>query len=602
VAISPDDESRRPALGCSGCGARLEPDQRYCLQCGARRGPIPAAVAGWLSIVGKPAADTPALPAAVQPVPGDGGEETSRPSQMPTPRSAAIAILTILGFGVLLGGLTGPAAQSAGVAPIVLYSEAEPPPPAEPAPEPAAEATEQPAVAEVPTSAAVPMEAAAAPEEPLAAPPKKPPLELPEEAGLPPIQHVFVIVLADHGFEETYGPTSTATYMAKTLPEKGELLSNYYAVTTGDLANEIALVSGQGPNPATAANCPEYKEFATPTLSATGQAEGEGCIYPDETKTLPGQLVAAKKTWKAYIGGIEKGQAGEPTACRRPGIGEADPAQASRPGDPYETWRNPFVYFKTIADSPECAERDVGLAQLSADLKKEASIPSFSYIAPDACHDGSETPCEPGAPTGLAAAQPWLEATIAEIEASPAYKTSGLIAITSAQARQDLPEPDTSACCGTPEYPNLPAPEAAPPVSSGPVKEGGGGGRVGMLLLSPFVAPGSVNETGYYNHFSFLLSVGELLEVTPPPGYAAEPALTAFDETVFNSEEEPADANAPANSHPGSKALRLPRRTRRGPGRCERRGGGRLLGKPPVRAGESESGPCSRSSVPVSAP
>jgi len=459
---------------------------------------------------------------------------------MPTPRSAAIAILTILGFGVLLGGLTGPAAQSAGVAPIVLYSEAEPPPPAQPAPEPPVEAAEPPAVAEVPTSAAVPLEAETAPEEPLAAPPKKkPPLELPEEAGLPPIQHVFVILLADHGFEEAYGPTSGATYMAKTLPEKGELLSNYYAVTTGDLANEIALISGQGPNPATAANCPEYKEFTTSTLSATGQAEGEGCIYPGETETLPGQLVAAKKTWKAYIGGIDKGQAGEPTACRHPGAGEADSARAPRPGDPYETWRNPFVYFKAIADSPECAERDVGLEQLGADLKKEALTPSLSYIVPDACHDGSETPCEPGAPAGLAAAQPWLETTIAEIEASPAYKTSGLIAITSAQARQDLPEPDTSACCGTPEYPNLPAPEVAPPVSSGPVKESGGGGRVGMLLLSPFVAPGSVNESGYYNHFSFLLSIGELLGLAQPLGYAAEPALTAFDETVFNAVEPP---------------------------------------------------------------
>ena len=539
MAISPGDESR-PAFGCGGCGARLEPDQRYCLQCGARRGPIPAAVAGWLSIVGKPAPETPTPPNAAQPPADDGGEETPQRSHMPTPRSAAIAILTVLGFGVLLGGLTGPAAQSAGVAPIVLYSEAEPPPPAEPAPEPAVEAAEPPAVAEAPVPAALPVEAAAAPEEPFAAPPKKkPPLELPEEAGLPPIQHVFVIVLADHGFEETYGPTSTATYLAKTLPEKGELISNYYAVTTGDLANEIALISGQGPNPATAANCPEYKEFATPTLSTTGQAEGEGCVYPAETETLPGQLVAAKKTWKAYIGGIGNGQAGEPITCRHPGLGEADPAQAPRPGDPYETWRNPFVYFHAIAESPECAERDVGLEQLSTDLKKEARTPSFSYIVPDACHDGSETPCEPGAPAGLAAAQPWLETTIAEIEASPAYKASGLIAITSAQARQDLPEPDTSACCATPEYPNLPAPEAAPTVSSGPVKEGGGGGRVGMLLLSPFIEPGSTNESGYYNHFSFLLSVEELLGLAPPPGYAAEPALTAFDATVYNAAEPP---------------------------------------------------------------
>jgi hypothetical protein len=483
---------------------------------------------------------------------------------MPAPRSAAIAVLTVLGFGVLLGGLTGPAAQSAGIAPIVLYSEAEPPLPAEPTSESVTEATEPVAVAEAPPAATeVPLEAEA-PEETAAAPPKKKlPPELPEEAGLPPVQHVFVIVLADHGFEETYGPSSTATYISKTLPEKGELLSNYYAVTTGDLANEIALLSGEGPNPATAANCPEYKDFATSTLSTTGQAEGEGCVYPAETETLPGQLVAAKKTWKAYIGGIGNGQAGEPTTCRHLGLGEADTAQAPRPADPYETWRNPFVYFHSIVDSPECAERDVGLEQLSVDLKKETHTPSLSYIVPDACHDGSETPCEPGAPAGLAATQPWLETVIGEIETSPAYKTSGLIAITSAQARQDLPEPDTSACCGTPEYPNLPAPEVAPPPSSGPVKESGGGGRVGMLLLSPFVAPGSVNETGYYNHFSFLLSVGELLEVTPPLGYAAEPVLTAFDSTVFNSEEAPADATVPASSRPGSKALRLPRRSHR---------------------------------------
>jgi hypothetical protein len=564
VAISPDDEGRGHAPGCGGCGARLQPDQRYCLECGERRGAIPAAVADWLSIVGQPAADGQSPSAAADPVPDAIGEEATQHRYMPEPRSAAIAVLTVLGFGVLLGGLTGPAAQSAGIAPIVLYSEAEPPPAEEPAPAPAAEATEPVAVAEAPVTAEVPLEAEAAPEEPLAAPPKKTaPPELPEEPGLPPVQHVFVIVLADRGFEETYGPASTSTYMAKTLPEKGELLSNYYAVTTGDLANEIALISGQGPNPATAANCPEYKEFATPTLGATGQAEGEGCVYPAETETLPGQLVAAKKSWKAYIGGIGNGQAGEPTTCRHPGFGEADLTQAPRPGDPYETWRNPFAYFHSIVDSPECAERDVGLEQLSVDLRKEARTPSFSYIVPDACHDGSETPCEPGAPAGLTAAQSWLETTIAEIEASPAYKTSGLIAITSAQARQDLPEPDTSACCGTPEYPNLPAPEVAPPPAAGPVKESGGGGRVGMLLLSPFVAPGSVNETGYYNHFSFLLSIGELLEVTPPPGYAAEPVLTAFDSTVFNSEEAPADATVPASSRPGSRALRLPRRSPR---------------------------------------
>lgn len=556
MAISPDDESRGHAPGCGGCGARLEPGQRYCLRCGERRGPIPAAVASWLSVVEQPQVDGPSQPAVAAPASDGGGEEASQRRYMPEPRSAAIAVLTVLGFGVLLGGLTGPAAQSAGIAPIVLYSEAEPAPVASSAPEPAPLAAALAPVAEAPLSVEAPLEAVP-PEVPAPAPPKKsPPPALPEEPSLPPIQHVFLIVLGDHGFEEAFGATSTAPYLAKTLAEKGELLSNYYAVTSGDLANEVALISGQGPNPATAANCPEYRDFATPTLSATGQAEGEGCVYPAEVETLPAQLVAAKKSWKAYVGGIGNGQAGEPAACRHPAIGELDSARAPRPADPYETWRNPFVYFHSIVDSPECAERDVGLEQLSVDLKKEARTPSFSYIVPDACHDGGEAPCEPGAPAGLAATQPWLETTIAEIEASPAYAKSGLIAITSAQARQDLPEPDTSACCGTPEYPSLPAPEA-PPTASGPVKESGGGGRVGMLLLSPFVEPGTVNESGYYNHFSFLLSIGELLEVTPPLGYAAEPALTAFDETVYNAAESSSDAALPA-ARPGAGVTGAP--------------------------------------------
>jgi hypothetical protein len=67
------------------------------------------------------------------------------------------------------------------------------------------------------------------------------------------------------------------------------------------------------------------------------------------------------------------------------------------------------------------------------------------------------------------------------------------------------------------------------------VKPSGGGGRVGMLLLSPYVLPGSVAE-GYFNHFSFLHSVEELFGLTPL-GYAAEPSVPAFDESVYNNTE-----------------------------------------------------------------
>jgi phosphatidylinositol-3-phosphatase len=535
VPTGKDDESLggARAADCVSCDAPLSSNQRYCLECGSRRGSIPAAFAKWLSIV-RPEAGSEAVSGAKESAAAGASapEDTALAERfMPEPRSAAIATMVLLAFGVVVGAATGPLAQSAGIAPIVVEMGSSPSTAS--SAEPEGEASEPIAEAPVESPEATPSSVPIEPQsEGSPAALEKTKTEFPEEETLPPVQHVFMIVLGDHGYEEGFGESSQSTYLSQVLPAKGELLSNYYAVTQGALANEVALISGQGPTPATAANCPEYKDVSPGTLNAEGQAEGDGCVYPAEAKTLPGQLVEAKESWKAYVEDIGSGQAGQPAGCRRPALGGPDDAHAPRPGDAYETWRNPFVYFHSLTDSADCGERDVGLGQLEVDLKTEKQTPALSYIVPNACHDGSEVPCEAGRPAGLAGAQPFLEKVVPEIEASVAYKKSGLIAITFAQAPQNGPSPDASACCATPEYPNLP-PAAAAPAGTGPVKETGGGGRVGMLLLSPFVEPGSVNETGYYNHYSMLLSIEELFGLTPI-GYAANPALSAFDGTVFN--------------------------------------------------------------------
>jgi hypothetical protein len=357
---------------------------------------------------------------------------------------------------------------------------------------------------------------------------------------------VFLIVLGEKGYESSFGPVSAIPYLAKTLPEKGELLSNYYAVAQGQLANEIALVSGQGPTPETATECPTYADLLPGTLSAEGQVEGSGCVYPATTPTLPAQLLEKKLKWKAYLEDIGNGAAaGQPGTCRHPAPGSADPSQVAVPGDAYVTWRNPFVYFHGIVDKPECASADVGLEQLPLDLKDAAKTPALSYIVPNFCNGGGELPCPEGQPSGPLAAEEFLKRVVPAIEASPAYKEGGLIAITSTQAPQSGEKADASSCCIAPRYPNLPEPPAEPTPATGPVKPTGGGGRVGLLLISPFVAPGSVNETGYYNHYSLLRSIEELFELEPL-GYAAEIALAGFDSTVYNAEatSEPALPNA----------------------------------------------------------
>ena len=44
-------------------------------------------------------------------------------------------------------------------------------------------------------------------------------------AALPPVGHVFVIVLENEGYAATFGDPAADPYLAKTLPAKGVLLT-----------------------------------------------------------------------------------------------------------------------------------------------------------------------------------------------------------------------------------------------------------------------------------------------------------------------------------------------------------------------------------------
>lgn len=509
VSSGNDDAGKgAPPRDCESCGVSLEEGQRYCLACGERNGPISDAFAEWLSISkasgAKPSTErtAPESPAPESDFGADDEEyeDASLAERfMPEPRSAAVATMALLAFGVVVGAATGPLAQSAGVSPIVVEMGSSAPPPVA-TPEEVEETEVEVEGGAGPENEGTPEEEDEGEGEGGPGAPKKSKERFEEPPPPPPIQHVFLIALGEHGFEEGFGKESPAPYLAQELVSKGELLTDYYAVTRGRLANEIALLSGQGPTVAIAEGCPEYTDIASPTVGVEEQVEGEGCVYPAETKTLPGQLVEAKKSWKAYV---EDGG-----GC----VG----------GDPH----NPFSFFHSILDKPECAERTVGLDRLATDLETEKTTPSLSYIVPNPCHDGSEQPCQDGHPGGLAEAQPFLEEVVPEIEESQAYKAGGLIAITFAQAPQSGPDADQSACCGAPEYPNLP-PSSPSPAATGAVKATGGGGRVGMLLLSPFVEAGTINEESYFDHFSLLLSIEEAFGL-PPIGYAASPTLTPF--------------------------------------------------------------------------
>jgi len=600
VTTPAEDHAGAPAsTRCQQCAAALAHDQRYCLVCGARRGALPAAIARLIATGLRAGGGFPhggALAAASAP------EHAEHPLArwMPQPRAAALAVMALLTFGVIVGSVVSPPADSAGTAPVLVALQ-QPPPTAPAAGIDAVSGDEAPVDTSAPAAPA-PVTAAPAPAAPAgdAAP------ALPDAPPLPAVRHLFLIVLTGHGYDEAFGPRSPAPYLAQELPRQGELLANYYGVAQSELANAVALISGQGPTAQTAANCPTFNDIAPGTLDRDGVVSGDGCVYPTRAQTLADQLTAAGLSWKAYVEDVGSGPAGEPTSCRHPALGAADGDLAPRPGDAYVTWRNPFVYFHSAIDAPTCATGDVDLGQLAQDLRSAATTPTFSYIVPDRCHDGSERPCAAGQPAGLAAADAWLRTVVPEIEASPGYRDGGAIAITFDQAPQSGPLADPGSCCDQPTFPNLstgvgaggtattPATAAATPTTvtttatttvpttttaatnptttataptdttptdttptttdttptttvpttttpttpAAPAVPGvpPGGGRVGLLLISQFVQPGVVNMTEQYNHYSLLRSIEDLFDLQHL-GYAADPALPAFDRVVWNAKQ-----------------------------------------------------------------
>jgi hypothetical protein len=540
---------------CDDCGSPLDSRQRYCLHCGQRVGPPGAQLAELQRRVREqPLADAPSAPRAA----GAEPPQASRPAvarrrfstdalvaglsqtRLPSPRVSTLLVLAFAGFGVLLGSVAGSPVKDSLAAevrrPIRLFlpaattttggdeaaeAQREPPPAAEEATPEALAATplQTPAPAPSPASSKTPKHGGGGGEQTPAA------HTTPTKPKLPAIKHVFLIMLSDQPYAATFGPESKAPYLAHTLESRGELLARYYAVAHEQLANGIALLSGQGPTPSTAANCPVYNDVTPATPAADRQVAGDGCVYPPTIATLPGQLEVKQLTWRAYVQGIDEAGAAAP-ACAHPATGQADPSSPSPSSGAYATFRNPFVYFHGLVDSPTCASDDVGLGALSADLSSEQHTRALSYIVPDRCHDGSPGPCPGGGPGGLPAADVWLTQIVPKILASAAYKQGGLLLITSDEAPSSGEFADSSSCCGQPRYPNLPPPSGV--AASLPAE---GGGQVGALLLSPFVKPHTITQEPY-NHYSLLRTIEDLFGLKHL-GYANGAHVASLQPSLF---------------------------------------------------------------------
>jgi phosphatidylinositol-3-phosphatase len=363
--------------------------------------------------------------------------------------------------------------------------------------------------------------AAAAPDSPPAAPTAHATRE-----PLPPIRHVFVLLLENQSYRVTFGAGSEAPYLARTLRARGALLTQYYAIGHASLGNYIALVSGQAPNTATQLDCAVYENFrpSATTLDAHGQLRGSGCVYPRLVRSLPDQLEAAGLSWKAYMEDMGKNPARESATCGHVPLGATETTNLASRGDQYAAKHNPFIYFHSIIDDQaRCDSHVVNLERLPEDLASPATTANYIFITPNLCSDGHDARCIDGHSGGLAGIERFLRIWVPRIEAAPAFLADGMLVISFDESDGGGAE-GSSACCG-----ERPLPGARfQPGFSGP-----GGGRIGAIVLSKFVKPGTVSAVPY-NHYSVLRTV-EAIFGLPYLGYAAEPELRVFGPDVFSA-------------------------------------------------------------------
>jgi phospholipase C len=331
-------------------------------------------------------------------------------------------------------------------------------------------------------------------------------------AGLPPIRHVFLIVLENKDYSQAFQLYSGSDpYLSQTLPSMGALIPYYFGTGHASADNYISMISGQPPTADTKADCVPAGpgNEVGPASDSYGVAQTNGCWYPAKFQTVADQLARAGLTWRGYVEGMQGN-------CSSAGI----------PGGKYAEKHNPFPYFGSLLDSGQCAANDVPLyppadtgqavagSSLATDLQSVASTPNFSLIAPNLCNDGHDdctnSSSAPESPQQiqdeLAQIDAFLHKWVPAILASPAYKQDGMLVIASDEG--GISPTGASSCCSEPTT----DPDGTPPGGeggSGVYSPGPGGGQVGAVALSPYVTPGTQSDR-CYNHYSFLHTVEDL--------------------------------------------------------------------------------------------
>ncbi len=265
--------------------------------------------------------------------------------------------------------------------------------------------------------------------------------EGPTPKGVTHLDHVYVIMMENHGYAEILNNPNAPFINA--LARSANLAANYYAVGHPSLTNYLEVVGGSNfgvqsdnspdwhnstclpnlalgapntDNPPSPAICPisgTGTDAVTPAVDTTNELQGtpgennidgiQSIPAAENTfgKTIADQLVAAGRTWKSYqenlpLNGADwvnysDGVFSDSTDFTKifptlnPPLSQSDVVKL------YAVKHNPFVYFRSVQEGAgRLSLKNVvdfdGANGLYADLAS-GHVPTFSFIAPNQCND-----------------------------------------------------------------------------------------------------------------------------------------------------------------------------------------------------------------------
>jgi len=319
-------------------------------------------------------------------------------------------------------------------------------------------------------------------------------------AAVPRFSHVVEVMLENESATSTFENPDKAPHLHALL-RRGVYLPNFYAEGHVSLDNYLASFGGVEPNIHGETDC-------------SGQPDGT-CIYPSTVPTLGALLDNAHKKWRVYSEGMT-GAPGGHNCLHAPSRLAPDVYQGPLTNG-YAARHNPAVWFDSVlskgTNESYCRAHSVDLTELWKDARSSRTMPAWSFVEPDTCHDGHDIqylggctldPEGPTAPNGVAAIEAWLPSFVDRLTASAAWDARSLLVITFDEGSIF----DTDSCTRC--------------------HDGSAGGRIGTLLIGPVLAhPGTTVKSWYGDHYSLLRTWERAWHLPSLKSKAVSPAAAA---------------------------------------------------------------------------